>query len=163
MKQNRLLKLTAKKSPRKRLAVIAAAAATLSISCTMLAFAARGRQPIVPAPAAAGGAPVAAVQGGPPQRGPVEVVRFTLYDVGIYPPEAHVDKGNVAIAIEDLSGGESALVIERETGSGRVPAGRVDRIDHHPRGRNDLRMEPGRYQVYMADRPENKAVLIVEP
>ena len=107
--------------------------------------------------------PSIAVQSGTGVPGPVEVVRFTLYDVGIYPHEAHVGKGLVAITIEDLSGGSSGLIVERQQpGQARVTLGSVERGQHW-RARNDLRLDPGNYEVYMADRPDNRAVLIVEP
>ena len=72
-------------------------------------------------------------------------------------------KGNVAVTIEDLSGGDSQLVIERDNGQGREHIGQVGHNNHQPRGRSVLTMTPGRYDVYMADRPENRAVLVVEP
>lgn len=96
------------------------------------------------------------------QRGPVQVVRFALYDVGIYPREAHVAKGLVAVSIEDLSGGSTGLEIERETGNAPERVGRVSR-EVYARGRSDIRLEPGRYRVRMTDHPSNQAVLIVEP
>lgn len=102
-------------------------------------------------------------QGLPTQRGPVQVVRFALYDVGIYPREAHVGKGLVALSFEDLSGGSSDLVIERETGAAPVSVGRVGRAGNDARGRDDLRLEPGKYRVYAGDHPDNQATLIVEP
>jgi hypothetical protein len=95
------------------------------------------------------------------QRGPVQVVRFALYDVGIYPREAHVAKGIVAVSIEDLSGGAVGLEIERETGNAPERVGGVSR-EVYARGRSDIRLEPGRYRVYMTDHPANQAVLVVE-
>jgi hypothetical protein len=92
----------------------------------------------------------------------VQVVRFALYDVGIYPYEAHVEKGLIGILFEDLSGGASEVVVTRETGAAPATVGRVQRVDDNSRGRSDLKLEPGRYQIYVADRPENRATLIVE-
>jgi hypothetical protein len=99
----------------------------------------------------------------PKQRGRVQVVRFALYDVGIYPREAHAGQGLVALSFEDLSGGSSELVIDRETGAAPVSVGRVARADNNARGRDDFRLEPGKYRVYVADHPDNQATLIVEP
>lgn len=95
--------------------------------------------------------------------GPVQVVRFALYDVGIYPREIHVEKGLVAISIEDQSGGSSGLVVERVEGNVRAPQGRVDRLRGRFRARGELVMAPGRYEIHDAERPGNKALLIVEP
>ena len=97
------------------------------------------------------------------RHGPVEVVRFTLYDAGIYPRQARVEKGVVAITIEDLSGGTSGLVVQRVNGNARQSVGTVQRIQNHWRGRQELQLEPGNYEVFMADRPNNKAQLIVQP
>ena len=98
------------------------------------------------------------------QRSPaqVQLVQFAVYDVGIYPFEARVTKGLVAITFEDISGGVSDLVVERETNAAPESVGRVQR-EHSPRGRSDLRLDPGRYQIYVADHPQNRATLIVEP
>jgi len=97
------------------------------------------------------------------RHGPVEVVRFTLYDAGIYPREARVEKGLVAITIEDFSGGTSGLVVQRVNGNSRQSVGTVQRIQNHWRGRQELQLEPGDYELFMVDRPNNKAQLIVAP
>jgi hypothetical protein len=95
-----------------------------------------------------------------PTREPVQVVRFTLYDVGIYPREAVVNKGLIAILIGDLSGGSEGLILERETGGAIT---QVRRERKHWRGRGEIKLTPGRYCVYDASRPANRATLIVEP
>src|SRR5258708_19622323 len=94
---------------------------------------------------------------------PVQVVRFTLYDVGIYPRQARVNKGLVAITIEDLSGGTSGLVVQRVNGNARQSVGTVHRIQNHSRGQEEIQLEPGNYEVFMANRPNNVAQLVVEP
>jgi len=95
-----------------------------------------------------------------PIREPLQVVRFTLYDIGIYPREAVADKGVIAISIEDLSGGSEGLMLERETGGAIA---HVRREGKHRRGRGEVKLTPGRYRVYDASRPSNSATLIVEP
>ena len=94
---------------------------------------------------------------------PVEVVRFTLYDAGIYPRRARVSKGLVAIMIEDLSGGTTGTVVERVNGTDRAQVGLVKRFEKHWRGREEIRLEPGNYEIYMTDRPNNRAQIVVEP
>ena len=94
--------------------------------------------------------------------GPVQVVRFTLYDVGIYPREAHVGAGLVAITIENQSGGSSGLVVERVDGEARLWEGSVDRLRSSFRARGELLLTAGRYEVHDAERPRHKALLIVE-
>ena len=90
-------------------------------------------------------------------------LKFSLFDVGIYPREVHVDKGLIAITIEDYSGGSAGVIVDRETGAAPERAGRVDRAGSHWRSRGEIRLGPGRYRVYMADRPANQALLVVEP
>jgi hypothetical protein len=95
--------------------------------------------------------------------GRVQVVRFTLYDAGIYPSEANAQAGLVAISIEDLSGASSGLVVERREGDVITQLGRVDRLPNRLRARGDIVMTPGRYEVYDASHPTNRSLLIVEP
>jgi len=95
-----------------------------------------------------------------PIREPLQVVRFTLYDIGIYPRETVADKGVIAISIEDLSGGSEGLILERETGGAIA---HVSREGKQRRGRGEVKLTPGRYRVYDASRPTNSATLIVEP
>ncbi len=101
--------------------------------------------------------------------GPVQNIRFTVYDVGILPRTLHAQTGIVAVSIEDLSGSAADLVVERETGNNSQAArlqarvGAVKHYAHHWRGREELVMTPGRYLVYMANRPGNYAELIVDP
>jgi hypothetical protein len=83
----------------------------------------------------------------PGKGGPIEVVRFSLYDVGIYPNEARVGKGMVAITVEDLSGGSTGLIVQQEKEQSLVTVGSVQRLDHW-RARNEMLLEPGRYEVY---------------
>jgi len=93
---------------------------------------------------------------------PVQVVSFALYDVGILPLEVHVSTGLVAVTIEDLSGGSTGLVIELDNNGVHQPAGQVA-LSVQGRGRSELQFAAGRYEVSMADHPENRAVLIVDP
>jgi hypothetical protein len=116
---------------------------------------------LVKAPAAARPAPPSTAQG---KRGElVTTVKFNIFDVGIYPRELHASKGLIAITIEDYSGGSPGVIVDRETGGSPQRAGRVDREGTHWRFRGELRLGPGRYRVYMADRPANQALLVVEP
>lgn len=112
-------------------------------------------------PSALSAAPGA--QGNP--HDPVQTVRFTLYAEGIYPREAHVDKGRVVISLTDYTGGSDGLVVEREApGGGKSErAGKVERSGARWRGRQEIHLTPGHYKVYDASRPENAAALIVEP
>lgn len=95
--------------------------------------------------------------------GPVQVVRFTVYDVGIYPREARVEPGLVAISIEDQAGGRSGLIVERVEGEVHIAQGRIDRLSSRFRTRGELLLTPGHYEIKDSERPSNKALLIVEP
>jgi hypothetical protein len=107
--------------------------------------------------------PPAPSQSVSPVKGPVQLIRFTLYDAGIFPREAFASKGIIAISIEDLSGGTTGLVVERRNGITPDRKGLVTRANNQWRGRSDLMLQEGVYDLYMADRPDNRATLIVEP
>jgi len=96
----------------------------------------------------------------------LHTITFTLYDAGIEPDIVHTRKGLVAIVIEDYSGGTNGLVVERETGSGRVSVGQVNRSDSASvarwRGRQELVLNPGTYRVHDSSRPANLAQIVVE-
>lgn len=94
---------------------------------------------------------------------PARVVKFSLFEGGIYPREIHVDRGLLAITIEDYSGGTTGLVVEHEAGAALERVGEVQRNSPHWRGRGEMTLDPGRYHVSMADRPANRALLVVEP
>jgi hypothetical protein len=98
-----------------------------------------------------------------PVREPIQNIRFTVYDVGIYPAQLHIRKGMIGISIEDRTGNSAGLLIERENGNGRVPVGQVRRLVDQLRGRERFRLEPGRYRVSDANRQTGEAELIVEP
>jgi hypothetical protein len=82
-----------------------------------------------------------------------QTVRFTVYDVGILPRQVKARAGKVALAIEDLSGANAELVV----------AGRIGRSPGSWRGRTVIRLEPGTYEVFDSNRPNNRAELVVTP
>lgn len=93
----------------------------------------------------------------------VQVVRFTLYDVGIHPQEARANPGHVTISIEDLTRSSSGIVVERVEVTGHIPAGLLNKATDRLRLRGELLLPPGRYELADASRRDNRAVLIVEP
>lgn len=97
------------------------------------------------------------------KRGPIQIVRFTLYDAGICPQEARARQGMVTISIEDLSGDSSGLIVERVEPASHVATGRVSKVANRLRSQSELFLPEGRYEVAVADRPLNRALLIVEP
>jgi len=101
---------------------------------------------------------------GSPQNGPLQLIEFYVYDVGVYPREVHTTKGvATSVTIEDVSGGTAGVIIERVTPNGKVPAGLVQRLGETSRGRTDFKLEPGHYQVYAEETPGTRADLIVDP
>ena len=99
-------------------------------------------------------------------REPARFVNFNLFDLGIYPREVHVRKGLLAINIEDYSGGSTGLVVTKETTAATLQVGSVARGTGGGaawRGQSEMKLDEGRYIVFMADRPDNRALLVVEP
>lgn len=99
----------------------------------------------------------------PSESGPVQMVRYVLFDAGIYPRELTVDKGLVNIALEDKTHNATALVIDRIVGDERSQVGQIRGTVDQGRGRGIVKLSPGRYEVYDASRPVNRASLTVNP
>lgn len=95
--------------------------------------------------------------------GPVRNLRFTLFEQGIRPAAMRINAGLVNISIEDKTADGSGLVIERVDPGQRSAAGNVRNLQDQKRGRSQLNFTPGTYELRDAVRPDNKAVLVVEP
>ena len=95
-----------------------------------------------------------------PILGPVQMVRFTVYDQGIRPAIAHVSPGSVAIYLEDRSSNATGLLIQNAAGA---TLGQVVRQQGKWRGSNKLILVPGRYQIFDSTRPTHAATLVVAP
>ena len=131
---------------------------------TIVSLARNGPQPAEPKASAAFAPSPRAVQAA--GREPARFVKFNLFDLGIYPRELHVPKGLLSINIEDYSGGTTGLVVTRETDAAPQQVGSVVRDSGGGagwRGQTEIKLDEGRYIVFMADRPDNRALLIVEP
>jgi hypothetical protein len=96
----------------------------------------------------------------PPAPGPAQMVRFTVYDAGIFPREAHAGPGLVALYFEDMSGDSAGLVVASES---LQTVAQVVRSPGRWRGKVRVSLLAGRYTVYDASRPTNRATLIIEP
>lgn len=105
----------------------------------------------------------AGVAQGTTERGPVRMIRFVLLDVGLYPREMRINQGLINLAVEDETGISEGLVVERVVNTSRERITTIRRMPNVRRGRELLRLTPGQYVVYDASKPNNKAVLIVEP
>jgi hypothetical protein len=96
----------------------------------------------------------------PPERGPAQIVRFTIYDAGIFPKEERVSEGLVALHLEDMSGSSAGLVVASES---LQTVAQVVRRQESWRDNARISLAAGRYTVYDASRPLNRAKLLVEP
>ena len=105
--------------------------------------------------------PSSAVHSPPAGERRVQVVRFTLYDTGIYPQEARVSPGPITISIEDLTGSSDGLIIERVDSTGRMPVGLMNKTAKLLRMRKELQLPKGSYEVIDSTRKDNRALLIV--
>jgi len=95
----------------------------------------------------------------PVQPGPAEMIHFTVYDAGIFPKEVRVSAGSVVLRIEDMSGSSAGLVVVSES---LQTVAQVVRRPQHWRDKARVSLGPGRYTVYDASQPTNRATLIVE-
>jgi hypothetical protein len=93
---------------------------------------------------------------------PLKNIRFTVYDVALYPHELQVDAGRVAIAFDDRTGKNSSFVVQRITGNAER-VGEINFLPDHWRARGEVRLTPGRYRVFSRERPEIQSILIVNP
>ena len=99
----------------------------------------------------------------PVPRGPVQNIRFTLYDAGIFPRQQHARPGNVSINLEDRTHQSTGLVVQRETGGMAAQIGQVSPVPDHARGNAQFALGVGHYIVFDASQPNNRAELVVEP
>ena len=95
------------------------------------------------------------------QTEPLQNIRFTVYDVGIYPQEMQVDAGRLSIVFEDRTGKSTGFVIVRENSSQRM--GDIKTSKAHWRTRGQVQLGPGRYRVIDSERPDIYSLLIVNP
>ena len=95
--------------------------------------------------------------------GPVQMVRFTLFDNGIYPSSLRIHAGVINLAIEDKTNSSAGLIVEQEAGNALARIGQVRRFPNHWRGRELLNLLPGRYRITDASKSRNQAELLVEP
>ncbi len=97
------------------------------------------------------------------ETGPVQMIRFVVFETGIYPRELTIGKGLVNFALEDRTHSAAALVVERVEGSQVSRVGEIHPTVSHSRGRGIIKLTPGRYELYEASRPTNRSVMTVKP
>ncbi|HJT28117.1 MAG TPA: hypothetical protein VJ784_11960 [Pyrinomonadaceae bacterium] len=93
---------------------------------------------------------------------PLKNIRFTVYDVGMYPHELQIDAGRVAIAFDDRTGKNSGFVVQRITGNAEK-VGEINFPSDRWRTRGEVRLTAGRYRVFSRERSEIQSILIVNP
>ena len=98
-----------------------------------------------------------------PLHGPIQNVRFTLYNGGIYPRQLHAKPGNVLIGVEDRTGNSFSLVVQHQAGNATVLVGQVKPGSNRLRGQAQFSLGVGRYIGFDAGRPNNQAELLVQP
>jgi len=103
----------------------------------------------------------ASEQAGP--TGPIQNVRFTLHSESIYPRRLRARPGRIAIAIEDRTRHSLGLIIQRQTDVETLPVGQVTLPANVFRARAQFGLGVGRYVVFDASQPNNRAELLVEP
>jgi hypothetical protein len=91
--------------------------------------------------------------------GPVQMVRFTVYDQGIIPAVAHTSSGLVSIYLDDKSTHTASLILADE----QHALGSINRGPGRSRGHSTITLPAGRYTVYEANHKANTAILIVAP
>ena len=94
---------------------------------------------------------------------PLRNIRFTVYDVGIYPPEMQLDAGRFGIVFDDRTGRSTGFLVQRITGDTPQVTARINAIANHPRSRGQVKLTPGLYRISDLDRPEIFSTLIVNP
>ena len=93
---------------------------------------------------------------------PLKNIRFTVYDVALYPQEFEIDAGRVAIGFDDRTGKNSGFVVQRINGNSEEVA-QINFPKAQWRTRGEVRLTPGRYRVFSRERPEIQSLLIVNP
>jgi len=98
-----------------------------------------------------------------PSDRPIQNVRFTLHNDSIYPRQLRAQPGRITIAVEDRTRQSSGLIIQRQTEGGTLPVGQVTLPANEFRARAQFGLGVGRYVVFDASQPNNRAELLVEP
>ena len=94
---------------------------------------------------------------------PLENIRFTIYDVGIYPQEIEVNARRLGIVFDDRTGAGSDFVVQRMTENTPQQVAQIRPVPNRPRTRGEVKLTPGRYRVFDSARPEIFSTLIVSP
>ena len=94
---------------------------------------------------------------------PLQNIKFTVYDVGIYPQEMQVNAGRLGIVFDDRTGKSPAFIVQRITENSTQLVTQINALTNHSRTRGQVKLTPGRYRVFDSARPQMYSTLIVNP
>jgi hypothetical protein len=94
---------------------------------------------------------------------PLENIRFTVYDMGIYPREIEVSTGHLGIVFESRTRVDSGFVVQRVNENAFEQVAQISAAANRLRTRGEVKLTPGRYRVFDSSRPEIYSTLVVNP
>ncbi|HEX6718013.1 MAG TPA: hypothetical protein VF088_12920 [Pyrinomonadaceae bacterium] len=94
---------------------------------------------------------------------PLQNIKFTVYDVGIYPQEMQVNAGRLGIVFDDRTGMSPGFVVQRITENSTQLVTQINAVTNHSRTRGQVKLTPGCYHVFDSVRPQMYSTLIVSP
>ena len=97
------------------------------------------------------------------QLGRVQMIKFLLFEEGIYPRNMTIHDGLINLTVEDKTHRSQGLAVERINENAMASVGRVETVGEYGRGRELLRFVPGTYRVSDMSNPQNNSILVVEP
>lgn len=97
------------------------------------------------------------------QLGRVQMIKFLLFEEGIYPRNMTIHEGLINLTVEDKTHRSQGLAVERINENAMASVGRVETVGEYGRGRELLRFVPGTYRVSDMSNPQNNSILVVEP
>ena len=95
-------------------------------------------------------------------RGPIQNVRFTVYDEGIFPRHLRARPGVLAIVLEDHTHRRPGVVVQSESTGNRPLSVEISFPLNQARIRTEFTLGVGRYEILDATNPANRAELTIE-
>ena len=168
MNRDRFLKHSAGKNTGRRLAVIVAAVAIATVSCSILAFASRGGNPSpgVYVPAVNNQPELASAAATAQSERPnelIRIVRVFIHPEEMYPGAFVVKPGKIRLEVENETLSDVSLVVERVIpGQAHERAAALRIVNHGKRNRQELALGAGEYVFYEESRPQQQGRIIVD-
>ena len=95
--------------------------------------------------------------------GRVQMIKFILFEDGMYPRNMTIHDGLINLTVEDKTHRSQGLAVERINENAMATVGRVETAGEFGRGRELLLFVPGTYRVSDISNPQNSSILVVEP